>query len=95
MSLIEGTGEQTVKPQGSSRIQKQELLMSKLNTIFMNKTMSNKEKIAEMNTLFLDDIHPFHIELAKELVEQSAEESFEECYSNELKDKYDRYGQII
>ena len=39
--------------------------MGKMDIIFKNKTLSNKEKIDEMNVLFLDQIHPFHVSLAE------------------------------
>jgi len=83
LSLIEETGESD-KPVITGRIQKQENLMRELNSVFTHKTLSNKEKIEEMNKLFIEQIHPLHNQLITEMVYVSAQESFESCYSEEL-----------
>lgn len=93
MSLLEGSGEE-LKPQVEGRIQKQEQLMSKINTIYTNKGISNQEKIAEMKKIFNEQINPFHKQLIRELVENTAQENIEEALSLEFQTKLEALMQI-
>lgn len=48
-----------------------------------------------MYTLFTEQIHPFHIEVAHDLLHISSKESWELCYSEELQQKLERYQSIV
>lgn len=93
VSLLEGSLDQ--QPTSNSRLNKQEQIFAKVNQIFTNGDLSNKEKIAEMYAYFLETMIPFLTELQKELVENAALEHFEKGCVMDIETRVDGVEKIV